>query len=272
MPLIIDQDEAKAHMNAWLTALPSQVNDSFYQLYQPSDNTPSSLRRVVAFEVDQEDMKKFAKDTDGHLEIDYGFNREDLGKGQSAFKMYIRSVGGKGENDVARYHSMKSLSTDDIKNQYPEAIQKSLFAQNQANNVETMNTPGGIPNEYISPTIEQWLFYTWRNCETAYLIDQVEAMYQDSRVRIRKSIFDPNINKAESKIERSKNAKIYTFVLLALHQVIPGDMRMFHFGPILLSFVAPISETQELASFQDTQTIQPVSYELTVPCPPLCQG
>ena len=60
MPLIIDQDEAKAHMNAWLTALPSQVNDSFYQLYQPSDNTPSSLRRVVAFEVDQEDMKKFA--------------------------------------------------------------------------------------------------------------------------------------------------------------------------------------------------------------------
>lgn len=269
MPVIKDQKAAKAHVNAWRTALPSHVVDSFYQLYDPSNSNTPQLGRVIGFEVDQVDLKMLSQDDGSHLEIDYGFDQADLGSEQSAFKMYLRSVGGSGEKSLSKYHSMKSLTVHNLKEDYPESIMKSFFAHNIGNNVQTMNTAGEIPNEYISPTIEQWLFYAWRNCETAKLVDQVEAMYKGSRVRIEKSIFDANVTQAIANYESDNNeSTIYTFVLLALHQVIPGDLRIFPFGPILLSFIVP--ESQKLLNSNDAQPIEPEGYELTIPCPPSC--
>ncbi len=267
MPKIPNQDEVSYLINAWQTALPSQVIDSFYQ----SNTADFSLERIMAFEIDQDDLKTLTADQGSHLEADYGFDQRDLGGKQSAFKMLLRAVNGTGkEKSYSKYYSMKSLTAKNIHHDYPGVIKKSLLTHMTGNNVVTPIDSKEVPNEYISPTIEQWLFYAWRHCETSKLVDQVEAMYKGFRERIRKSTFDASVSQAVNKYENDNNeSTIYTFVLLALHQVIPGDMRIFHFGPILLSFAVPAG--QELISMEEAPVLKPESYELTVPCPPLCQ-
>ena len=268
MPKIPNQDGVSCLINAWQTALPSQVIDSFYQ----SNNTDFSLERIMAFEIDQGDLKTLTT-PDSHLEIDYGFDQHDLGGKQSAFKMLLRSVSGTSKKkSYSDYYSLKSLTAKNIHNDYPGIIKKSLLTHNTGNNTATFNDSDEVPNEYISPTIEQWLFYAWRSCPTSTLVDQLETVINGSRYRIEKSKFDTNVsNMVQVMSDPGKGTTVYSFVLLALHQVIPGDMRRYPFGPILQSYVVPPSAADVVGKGDtDTDVIRPVSFELTIPCPPLC--
>jgi hypothetical protein len=280
MPLINDQKAAHDHVHAWQTALPSQVIDSFYQLNPRSAKASQEhplIDRIIAFEVHQQDIQDLTKGEGSNLELIYGFDQKDLGTEQAPFKMYLRSAqADKAGNKVySPYHSLKSLTKNDIHQNYPKAIYKSLFSHEvgtpTANPYLNANLDH-VTDEFITPTIEQWLFYAWRSCATSTLVDQVETVINGSRRRIERSKFDANVsNMVQVMSDPGKGTRVYTFVLLALHQVIPGDKRRYPFGPILQSYVVPPSEA-DVAGKGDTDTdvIRPVSFELTIPCPPSC--
>lgn len=273
MPIIQDQKAAQGHVNAWKTALPSQVIDSFYQ----TNHEANLIERIVAFEITQEDIKHLAAKADSNLELVYGFDSGNLGGEQSAFKMYLRnaSKNSQDKNVYSPYYSLKSLTVSAIKKQYPPALRKSLFSHQvgtaTANEVIDSN-PETISNEFITPTIEQWLFYAWRSCQASHLIDKVETTINGNKCRIEKSKFDSTVSTMVRNLENENQGnQIYTFALLGLHQVIPGDPRRYHFGPILQSYVVPKSLEDSSGSEASQEVIRPVSFELTFPCPP-CEG
>lgn len=252
--------DVQPYLDAWKLALPSQVTDSFHQIVS------GTQERVLAYKIEASYLENL--EVSNGLELHYGYDATSATSDQASFKVFLKVK--KSGSQVDDYYDLKPQTYSAIENDLPIEVSNHLLKPLR---VETNDANGvQLSDELIPSTIEYWLFYNWLICPTSELIDKVSTLYNGQRLRIEYSVYQSSVSSELNQLYQPSAVQPYeTLVLLGLHQVVPGDRRRYHFGPILQSFPVETSGTSASNTYGDPTFIQPVNYELSTPCPP-CTG
>ena len=256
-------------IRAWRTALPSQINDSFHLI------VGDKIERILAFSFPDKDLGLLdlinRVDTNGlesaQLVLFYGLgpaNKENTGL---TFKIFANVV--KDKAIQGGYVELTPLTRSTLGDYRKKHSIPTLAGEAPGLMVNTQTVTG----ELIPGEIERFLSYAWRACPTSLLIDQTETVLHQKRMRIERSIYDGQVYKLLGNLYSDNKKDVKTLILLGLHAVIPGDNRRYPFGPIFKSYIPrtkAVAEGRAVNATDTDDTMHPVDFELSRPCPPSC--
>lgn len=279
----VKKTEASQWIKAWQQALPSQINDSFHQI------AGGKQERLLAFSLPQEHLEELRLAKDKRLQLFYGLDVNNTNSAEPAFKMLL-GYNKKGKNTrktvgkaISHYCELEPLSHTTITKNLAPQIQRSLIGSSyQGKSIGNTNPVDvnieTLTDEFISPVFEHYLHYDWLRCNTSSIVDKVETLYKGQRVRIERSTYEATVTKILLEIHKKNPKRVTTLFVMGLHQVIPGDHRIFHFGPVLRAFIQKKklsskgkSDDVTVLADQSQNTYDVTNFELSYPCPPACE-
>lgn len=267
-------------MKAWWRASPSQVTDAFHKVIN------GKTERILAYEFPTADLLKIipkklirksadeVDDIDYNLTFFYGYGADE-GSNEPAYFRILAAIAPVGKTPQS-YYELVPLTHTTLKKYLKRHTSPSVgSSEYEPINVEVQD----VTNELIPPIMEQFFTYTWQACPTSQLVDQMEAIHHKRRLRIERSIYDGQVCDLLGQLHCDYNADLLTLVYLGIHQVIPGNSRIFPFGPVLQSYIPGAVSNAESSEETLTSTgspgeddpMHPVNFELSYPCPPACK-
>ena len=271
-----NSSDTNLRSQAWLDAYPSQINDSFY--IKPEG--AGSLERILAFGLDLEAIQPLIDDynqnkklsTSSNLVLVYGLDQGKNLNTPPTFSISVQYDDGRG--NVSDAYPLHPLSNSTLSSYLSQHI-----AQKDGNEKPLDSDLQRLTEEVIPIYFEHLLCYAWRSCESSALVDQVEAMDEGVRKRIKRSIYDNQVCSLLAKQYAENDNNVATVLLMGLHPVIPDGKRIFPFGPVLQSYIpgTPQDNLDDLQSnsnsnedIEEGSNVHATNYELSKPCPPSC--